>query len=333
MPKESNHRKYKDNVSKQSSKYDFEIDFEKKNDERKNKVAFKEALKILDEYVETHKKNPYCHKLPNDKKKCEDVEEECCCGCECAKCVVASCNICDVPEINKFLNTVYTTIPNFPFPNNSVLINLNGTTQDLPLQLGEFNYYVALPHDQECGEIRLLWPLVWIIRELINKLRGRFSGSGFVSIRFVLNVLSKKLIKDPAQAITTLNTDGITNGPCFCETANAAKFDYDFLFQFGPNIATPAVSELISASVRFSGPNVDNIITLHINPVTLALTLRIPPSLQLLEILSALGDIDLPFVGEIAYHSPAHYYSFIPSCGQDACDRYWVATSLELVHV
>jgi len=313
-------------------------------------------LKILNDYVETHKKDTPCHKVEKccDKKKFEEKknDNDCCCECECAKCVVAGFEACDAPEINKLLNTVYTTIPNFPFPDNGTLITLAATSAAAPFAFPTFNFYVTLPCDEECGEVRLLWPLVWMIREIVQRLNGRFTGTGFVSVRLVLNVLSKKLIKDPAQLIPTLNTGGVNNGPCICDSSNAAQFDYDFLFAFAPATPTSAFSTLTEGStVALSGPNNPAIATFFIDPATLALSLIVPPTAAFTSfvtivdaILSMAGSGSIPIdpailaslavaVGAIPVDSPAHYYSFIPSCEQDGCDGYWVATSLEFLHV
>jgi len=356
MPKE-NHRKSKDKECKQMEKFDYDVDFEKKNADKKTKYALKETLKILNDYVETHKKDIPCQKVDKccDKKKHEEKKQDnddCCCECECAKCVVAAFEACDAPEIDKLLNTVYTTIPNFPFPDNGALITLATTTPTTPFRFPDFNYYVTLPCDEECGEVRLLWPLVWMIREIVQRLAGRFTGTGFVAVRLVLNVLSKKLIKDPAQLIPTMNTGGINNGPCICDSSNAAQFDYDFLFAFAPATPGATISSLITGStVTFSAPNIATIATFAIDPVTLKLSLLLPASPELTEFLTEINDaiaalasfigsgvIPLPIAiptiaASLPLDPPAHYYSFIPSCEQDGCDGFWVATSLEFLHV
>jgi len=168
-----------------------------------------------------------------------------CCK-ECADCLIASCDPCDPPEINKLLNVVYTKIPNLKFPDNGVLIPLGPTGYSFQ----PFNYYVSLP-DEGSHEVRLLWPLVWMIPQLITRLSGRFSGSGPVTLKLNLNVDSKKLIKDPAQPVPTLNTGGPNNGPCICDTTGSAVFDYTFLF----NVVNGSVDTGFTSSVIFSIPS------------------------------------------------------------------------------
>lgn len=357
MPKESNQRKSKDKECKQNTKCDYN-DCEKKNIEKKTKQALKDTLKILNDYVETHKKDIPCQM--NINKCCDNNDNDCQCECDCAKCVVAGFESCDAPEIDKLLNTVYTTIPNFPFPDSAALISLTNTTTVNPFKFPDFNYYVTLPSDQQCGEVRLLWPLVWMIKEIVQRLAGRFTGTGFVSVRLVLNVLSKKLIKDPAQIIPTLNTGGVNTGLCLCDTTNSAQFDYTFLFAFAQS-NTSAFSTLTQGStVTFSGPNIPSILTFSIDPVpscglsvqptgsivdpvNFALSLRVTADPALInflvlidEIINSGGEPLIPipvFIGSIPVNSPAHYYSFIPSCQQDCNDGFWVATNLESIHV
>jgi hypothetical protein len=327
----------------------------------------KETLKILNDYVETQKKEgPPCQKekfceVVEKKGKCceeEKKDNECCCECESAKCVIAACDPCDAPEINKLLNVVYTPIPHFPFPESGALVNLTTPSTYNPV----FNYYVTLPCDQECGEVRLLWPFVWMIKEVVNRLAGRFTRSGFVTVKFILNVLSKKLIKDPAQLIPTLNVGGVTNGPCICETANAAQFDYTFNLRYEV-VGDATFATLASgSSVVFSYPNnsklFDPIVlgvpaTFLIEPSTLELILPIRASpefdlvflgiqasiLALVHIVSDCCNssldieptINIPeVIGFIRVNSPALYFSFIPSIDNDG---YWVATNLENLNV
>lgn len=368
MPKESNHRKSKDKECKQEF-IDYD-DFEKQKADRKTKNALKETLKVLNDYVETHKKDSPCQvkNKCNDKSRHQEKEEcdekeleekkECCCECECAKCVVASFKSCDAPEIDELVNTVYTPIPRFFFPENGTTISLGPfITPDTAFQLGTFNFYVTLPCDEDCGEVRLLWPLVWMIPEIVQRLNGRFTlpvgaTEGFVRIIFNLNVLSKRLIKAPAQLITTLNTGGVTNGPFICDASSAAIYDYNFLFRFVPSTIIPPPGMEVPAvlgtgsTVIFSTPNHPVAGAFLIDPVTFALALRIPidPAFEaffetLDELFGLAGSLitldTIPdFIGAIPVSSPAHHVSFVPSCDRnDGCDIFWVATNLSTLRV
>jgi len=267
------------NESNQLKEFDFDVDFEKKSSYKKTKYALKETLKVLNDFVESHKKEGPCqNKMENKGDKCCDKKskhpemQDCCCENDCAKCIVGSREACDAPEIDKLLNTVYTTIPHF-FTETGALIPLIGTTATAPYTFPDFNYYVALPCDS-CDEIRLLWPLVWMIPQIIQRLR--FTGAGFVKIRMVLNVLSKKLIKDPAQLVPTLNTGGVNNGPCICDASSAAEYDYTFLFAFTADRGIGTLSSLTTRStVTFSAPNNATVATFDIDPVTLALSVPV----------------------------------------------------------
>jgi len=162
------------------------------------------------------------------------------------------------------LNVVYTLIPCLNLPEaNGGLVTLPATGTFSPA-CSPYNYYVNLADDVDCGERRLLWPIVWMIGELINRLSNRFSGTGSVTLRFNLNILSKELIKAPAQAQPTLNTGGPANGPCICDSLSAATYDYVFVFNFVGSGS--AASTLSSGSVTFSAPNNPNVITFSITP-------------------------------------------------------------------
>jgi len=106
------------------------------------------------------------------------------------------------------------------------------------------------------------------------------------------------------------------------------------------------------STVTFSGPNIPSILTFFIDPLTLGLTLKVPidPDFAAYLVLvgaaiatlfelagSGVGPDPVPaippFTGALPVNSPAHYYSFVPSCDQDGCDGYWVATNLEILHV
>lgn len=273
MPKDQSHRRQKDKDCKQINEFDFDFDCDKKNSDRKTKYALKETLKVLNDFVESQKKTSPCQTKKN---KCCDKKNkkpsDCCCDNDCAKCVVASRDSCDAPVIDKLINTVYTNIPIFPLPLTGALIPLTGTTSTAPYSFPDFNYYVSLPCDDQCGEIRLLWPFVWMVQQIIQKLT-RFTGTGFVRVRLNLNVLSKKIIKDPAQLIPTLNTGGLNNGPCLCDSAPAVQYDYTFLLAFAesPTIGAPSVLTT-GSTVTFSSPNNPRAEVFAIDPTTLGLS-------------------------------------------------------------
>lgn len=305
-------------------------------------LAFDETLNNLSNYVRKRKKNS------KKEKKCKCKFE-----CECAKCVVAAFEQCKAPEIDKLINTVYTPIPNFN--ENIVPISLNNTTSANPFTLPDINYYVSLPCDKECGEIRLLWPLVWMIPEIAKRLNiftlttilgpGGQVLPGFVKIRFVLNILSKRLVKNPAQIIPILNTGRIESGPHICNSVNIIQFDYDFLFRFGPSNRTvvgvfPAILDGLSI-VNLSAPNNPIVETFSIDPENnFALSLDIPVDPILNAFLQFIENQfpNSPFlptkliVGSLPVFSPAHYISFVPSCEND-CEKYWISTNIETTRV
>jgi len=115
------------------------------------------------------------------------------------------------------------------------------------------NYYVTLPRES-CTEIRLLWPLTWMIPQLIQRLSNRYTGAGLVSLQLVLNVLSKNLIKDPAQPQPLVTG---TNLACLCDDTSVASYDYTFTFSLVAS-ATPGAASSVdtnpTSSVSFSVP-------------------------------------------------------------------------------
>jgi len=117
----------------------------------------------------------------------------------------------------------------------------------------DFNYYVSLP-DHGTHEVRLLWPLVWMLPQLQQRLQGKFSGTGPVTINLLLNVESERLIKDPAQPNPVLNTSGPNNGPCICDSNGLAVYNYDFVFNIvnGALAAAPNYST-VSLTVPANG--------------------------------------------------------------------------------
>ena len=211
----------------------------------------------ISDYIDSHKKN-YCIEKKNKS----------CCELQCAKCFLASHEACDVPEINKLVNTVYTTVPCFPFPENCTPITITNNPEYC------FNYYISLPCEL-CDEIRLLWPLVWMIPQIISKLQGKFLGTGIVTVKLLLNILSKKLIKAPAQANLILNTGGVINGPRICDSVAAAVYDYTFIFSFVAGPGSPSTASVLSTTsasyLTFSAPNNAVVAQYTIDPVTLNL--------------------------------------------------------------
>lgn len=189
----------------------------------------KKAIELLN-YIDLHKKE-CCIK---NKNKCDNE-------LNCTKCLIASSEACDAPEINKLINTVYTIIPN-SFSFNNELININDNVEYC------FNYYIKLPRISY-NEIRLLWPVIWMIPELIQKLQGKFIGSGNITIKFLLNILSKKIIKAPAQNNLILNT-----GFNSCMN-NSAIYDYTFNFPLISTTGTSILNNLLPWTLTFSVPN------------------------------------------------------------------------------
>lgn len=306
-----------------------------------------------------------------------------CCEPNYADCIVASKEACDAPEITKLVNTVYTTIPNFNFPQNGALVNISSNLEYT------FNYYIKLPCES-CEEIRMLWPLTWMVPQIIKKLTG-FTGTGIVTIILQLNVISKKLIKDPAQVTPTLNTGGIVNGICICDSSSPATYDYTFNLAFASSELGPSVLSTTSPStLTFSAPNNPVVAQFAIDPNTLNLIPQtqqsfinfiaasigiifiqfflvdldeIVPLLALLGISnptltniidnstgvptvsvngtlivitgnpSTLGSYSIVTPGIFPATSPAHYVSFVSSCGKNSNNNYWVATNIETSRV
>jgi hypothetical protein len=297
------------------------------------KDALKETLKALEGFLECKNKN----KNKYDKC-CEDSAVSCSfsekdekkkhCKCDCAKCVIASRKACDAPVLKKLLNTVYTVIPNFK--HNCPIV----VCPDIITTLPDINYYVQLPCD-ECNEVRVLWPMVWIIRELIKKLR--VTGTGFINVKFILNILTKKLAVDPAQLQPTLNVGGATNGPCICDTIGAVQYNYEFFLNYAAtssSLCINAPSTFTGGTVTFSVPNNEEFVTYSIavpegnGDITILLPDPLVPALIEAGVLTDPA-IDPNTFGARTAFSPAHFISFIHSCDKDkCCDGYWVATML-----
>lgn len=193
----------------------------------------------------------------------ESCNEKSCREIQCVQCLVAGHEACDAPVINKLINTVYITFPYFPFYDNGTLININSCNEYC------FNYYISLPYELYT-EIRLLWPIVWIIPKLVQELQGKFSGSGNIIVKFSLNVLSKKLIKAPSQANSILTTDNIVNDKYVCDST-AIVYDYTFNFAFVNGSPSSILSTTSPSFLTFSEPNNSIIAKFVIDPNTLKL--------------------------------------------------------------
>jgi len=267
MPKDS--KKSDKKYFKEDFDFDVDSNKDKKKCDKKTKEALKETLTILNDYVENTKKNKCpvrkeeCCEKKEKKECCEKKDNKCCCE-DCAECVVASRDACDAPEIDKLINTVYTVIPN-----NLTPVNFTFGSIPVPNTPIILNYYVKLACEA-CEEIRLLWPLVWMIPELFNRVNNKFSlpaptlvngvltpATATLTVELLLHVISKKLIKDPAQANPTLNTGAPVNGPCICDTSSAATYDYTFNFTLeGPVTGTVAgLARVTDLQIIFSTPN------------------------------------------------------------------------------
>src|SRR5438093_194055 len=112
-------------------------------------------------------------------------EDICSCDCKCAKCVVAvTCRDRCVPTVNALENVVFVTTPNlFRDVENIVLPGvLTGgppppTVSPIPvtpLPHAEFDYFVRLPR-LPCDEVRVDFPLVWLIPQLVSQITANLS--------------------------------------------------------------------------------------------------------------------------------------------------------------
>jgi len=117
-----------------------------------------------------------------------------------------------------------------------------------------------------------------MIPQLVGKL-NQFTISGAsntiatVTLKLNLNILSDKLIKNPAQFLPALNVGGLNNGPCLCDDSNAAAtYDYTFSLSFA-SPSTGAAAALVSPStVSFSVPNDLTPIVYAIDPTDYSLS-------------------------------------------------------------
>lgn len=185
--------------------------------------------------------------------------------CEYTDCIAANNNSCDAPEIDKYINIIYTSIPNFHFPQNGTLLNITNNP------IYNFNYYIKLP-SQLCEEIRILWPLTWMIPQLVQKLNGKLTGTGIIGINLSLDILSKKLIQDMALANPTLNTGNntlIDSSRGLCNSV--ATYDYLISLAYTGTSSASTLSTTIPSTVIFSTPNNSMTLQFTIDPVTLNL--------------------------------------------------------------
>ena len=245
----------------------------------------------MSNYVNSHKKD-CCIEKKNNKN---------CCELKCAQCLVAGNEACDAPVINKLVNTVYTTLPCFPFFENGMLTTINGTNEYC------FSYYISLPYEFN-DEIRLLWPVTWIIPQLVQKLLGKLSGSGNVIVKFLLNVMSKKIIKGPTQITSTLNTGNIVNGPCVCDSTSVV-YDYTFNFAFVSGSPSSVLSTVSSSYLTFSAPNNAVAAQFTIDPNTLNLISQ--NSSNLLNFFTGVFTSNLEFNGEFYFINSADYNTYV----------------------
>jgi len=277
----------------------------KRNSKEEIKNTLRKTLNVLDGFIEARRRGS--NKCENDSSCSTNNERQ---G-NCDKCIVAARRSCNAPVMRNLLNTVFTPLPKF-----RSTINVYTTTTTI---LPNINYYVMLPN-KACSEVRLLWPLVWMIPQLISRLT--VMGSGMVQIPFILNVLSNKLIKDPVQLQSTLNT-GNANGPCMCNTINTTQYNYVFNLEYAaipPSLGASGNAEFIRGSVTFSIPNNPNFLTLQITVPNGALLSPAPASQT---------DTFNLFYNDVQVFSPAQYISFIPSCKNDG---FWFSTMLNTVN-
>lgn len=301
----------------ESSRFDGSSQFD---DSRESLVL--ETMSLIDQYVNRNRtrKSPPEHiclsELGSASASASTNANECSSD-NIAKCIQATCSQCDAPTISALLNTVYTALPRFKFTESSGTITFVSldvfTSQSAPYLLPTFDYYIRLA-DKSDHEIRMLWPIVWTIPELINQLgTSRFifssvSGdvTGYVSFRLNLNILSNKIITDPTQALPVLSTDlndftaGQTCGDVVATWAynfvlafipttpgNAAILNNIMITMYAPNntlsatilVAPPAVSpagtQLTSDNFTLSEPIPSSAVTFNMTLINLLSTTNI----------------------------------------------------------
>lgn len=185
-----------------------------------------------------------------------------------------SCEISEISEINELVNIIYTLIPaiseyKVPYSLDTIV---SPTASSV---IKKFNFNIKLPCES-CNEIRILWPLVWMINPIATKIKNSYNltltdtgtESAIVEIKFILNVLSSKIIKGPTQTYGILNKSEINNSLCICNET-AAKWDYTFYFTLtGTGSAGSTVTPTISsATINLSSPHNSSISTILVTPV------------------------------------------------------------------
>jgi hypothetical protein len=288
-----------------------------------------------------------------------------------AECVQASRNECDAPCMSALLTTVYTALPRFEFPEDGspITITATGETGELEptagsLTLPDFNYFVRL-NNKVCDEARMLWPLVPMIGPIINKLSNNVAISNASSITgpatanfigklfFTLNlhVLSKRMIKDPAQQIPLLNTGTPSDGMCICNSVSSAVWSYKFDLIFaatadiGTGVTLPSgaliPATLVGMVIFCNTPNVPSSFVVIVFPSGTENFTFIPPYTPLTstnfnlflsgQFLALDPDSPNQFIFKI--FSPAHYVSFVPPRRECGNDNSWVATTLAITNI
>lgn len=309
MPRES-----KNTNKKLKELINFKLDTESKdsydNDEdskeKKIKLILKENLKSAD-----------CDSVQNCKNLNSSCKENNNCK-NCGTCIIAGQDICNAPEINQSFNIVYTPIPDFN-TNYSQTILTDGSNKDL----GTFNYYVELSEIIN-KEMRLLWPVVWMVNSIIDKIKNKFtlfSGTATIKITFMLGILSNNLIKDPAEFFPILNSGNVDNVPCICNAESTASYGYSFMFNM---TNTGSISGITSGTLTFIVPNNITGATFSILPSGNNSTLggNVRP---IFKYDPTFGQVLSESYGDF---SPAHYLDFIPSCDHNKCETYWISVLL-----
>jgi len=207
-------------------------------------------------------------------------KDKCKC-CECATFVWASCDPSNAPELKQSLNNIQFDIPKI------VLDNINAI-QLMPVTITEF---VRLP-DHTCKEIKILWPLIPIIKSMthdikcLKQMNMKVNGNDFNMIK-------------PSINLYVSSCDAVINPSCPTPLQNnipiqAVKLTYEFQF-----IQLPDQLSFVLYKVNFLvNDNKIYIINIKMNYMTGALISFNPNEF-------------------------AAYYSFTHSCKNDECDEYW----------
>jgi len=224
------------------------------------------------------KKQSSCNKQTNCKQNAHAENKYVCDDSECgtckAACVTASPNPCNAPTIRDLVTTTYTRLPNFNFCDGGGLITIPLVLTTVPFYNGDtvtiatgtytlptLDYYVRLDPCLK-GEARILWPLVSLLQNLISQFSNRVSLTvptgeftttfGYVNLTVNLNVLSSRVIKDPAQPTPIQNTGNGAGGPTVCE--NMGTWSYNILLAFN-GATTPATPVLTYIAIGLGEPN------------------------------------------------------------------------------